>query len=228
MHKESSWTIDRLRSFAPLPFKQGVLVELQQPNKPGDNLPNSVVLCVLQDFQRTSNFLFYLTGIGFFLLTENQTAIVQVISIRYFHVFFFTDSPLPASCEVEFTVPQYCNSSIKDILKSSKDHKEDDSIGLLALFSSALLKLSAETVKLKVASLIVTSSALVVTQDKVHWLLPGNNKLPTIVAEQGMSNLIEVVNSNPLHELFMTHLLIPGDWSFVKENMNTFCTRLRD
>ncbi|XP_001600307.1 serine/threonine-protein kinase 11-interacting protein isoform X1 [Nasonia vitripennis] len=163
LHKESSWTIDRLRSFAPLPFKQGVLVELQQPNKPGESPTNNVVLCILQDFQRTSNFLFYLT-----------------------------DSPLPASCEVEFMVPQYCSDSIKNILKSSKIHKEEDSIRLLALFSSAVLTSPSETIKLKVSGLIVTSSSLVIIQDKCHWLLPGNNKLPSIITEQGMSNLIEV------------------------------------
>lgn len=91
-------------------------------------------------------------------------------------------------------VPQYCSDSIKNILKTSKIHKEEDSIRLLALFSSAVLKSPSETIKLKVSGLIVTSSSLVVIQDKCHWLLPGNNKLPSIIAEQGMSNLIEVVS----------------------------------
>ena len=31
-------------------------------------------------------------------------------------------------------------------------------------------------------------------QDKVDWLLSGNHKLPEIVAEQAMSNLLEVVS----------------------------------
>ncbi|XP_014213511.1 serine/threonine-protein kinase 11-interacting protein [Copidosoma floridanum] len=164
LHKEASWTIDRLRCFAPLPFKQGVLVELQHPNKPGEGVNNNLVVCILQDFQRTSNFLFYLT-----------------------------DSPLPASCEVEFIVPQNCNTSMKDILKSSKSHRENDSVRLLALFSSAVLTLSIDTVKLKVSSLIVTQNNLIVTQDKIDWLLSDNSdKLPTIASEQAMSNLIEV------------------------------------
>lgn len=107
-----------------------------------------------------------------------------------------SDSPLPAGCEVEFTVPLYYSESIRNILRSSKNHKEEDATRLLALFSSAILKSTHETQKLKVSSLIITSSTLVVTQDKVQWLLPGNNKLPSIVAEQGMSNLIEVVSTS--------------------------------
>ncbi|XP_058800960.1 serine/threonine-protein kinase 11-interacting protein isoform X2 [Phymastichus coffea] len=186
LHKECSWTVDRLRSFAPLSFKQGVLVELQQPNKPGENVTNNVVLCILQDFQRTSNFLFYLT-----------------------------DSPLPASCEVEFTVPQYYNTSMKNILKSSKNHKEEDAIRLLAIFSSAVLKFAHETQKLKVSSLIVTSSTLIITQDKIHWLLSGSNKLPSIVAEQGMSNLIEVdLTGNSLKMSFLDEVAdVETNWT---------------
>jgi len=53
--------MDRLRSFVALPFKQGVLIELQQPGKIGEELVITL-LCILQDFQRTSNFLFYITG----------------------------------------------------------------------------------------------------------------------------------------------------------------------
>lgn len=91
-------------------------------------------------------------------------------------------------------VPQYCTSSVKDVLKSSKIYKEDDSIKFLALLSSATLKMSNDTVELRVSSLIISSSAVVILQDNMHWLLPGNNKLPLIVSEQGMSNLIEVVS----------------------------------
>lgn len=62
LHKEVSWTTDRLRSFVPLPFKQGVLIELQQSGKAGEEHLTITLLCILQDFQRTSNFLFYITG----------------------------------------------------------------------------------------------------------------------------------------------------------------------
>lgn len=62
LHKEISWTTDRLRSFVPLPFKQGVLIELQQSGKAGEEHLAITLLCILQDFQRTSNFLFYITG----------------------------------------------------------------------------------------------------------------------------------------------------------------------
>jgi len=46
----------------PLPFKQGVLIELQQSGKAGEEHLAITLLCILQDFQRTSNFLFYITG----------------------------------------------------------------------------------------------------------------------------------------------------------------------
>lgn len=62
LHKEISWTTDRLRSFVSLPFKQGILIELQQPSKTSKELSAITVLCILQDLQRTSNFLFYITG----------------------------------------------------------------------------------------------------------------------------------------------------------------------
>lgn len=63
LHKEISWTIDRLRRFSPIPFKQGVLIELEQPNKTNDELNSTITfLCVLQDLQRTLNFLLYVTG----------------------------------------------------------------------------------------------------------------------------------------------------------------------
>jgi len=91
-------------------------------------------------------------------------------------------------------VPQYCNTSIKNVLISSKIFKENDSIKFLALLSSATLKMLNDTIKLKVSSLIISSTTIVILQDNMHWLLPGNNKLPSIVSEQAMSNLIEVVS----------------------------------
>lgn len=95
LFKESSWTIDRLRSFAPLPFKQGILVEFQQPNIPGDNPANNMVLCILQDFQRTSNFLFYLTG--------KPTIRMQfkfILIIQWSHSKSFYDLRLSTSCKL--------------------------------------------------------------------------------------------------------------------------------
>lgn len=62
LHKECSWTMDRLRTISPLPFKQGILFEFYQPAKVGELPSNTTILCILQDFQRTSNFLSYLTG----------------------------------------------------------------------------------------------------------------------------------------------------------------------
>ena len=103
------------------------------------------------------------------------------------------DSPLPASCEVEFAVPVYCNKIIKDALKESKIYLDEEPVRILALFSSVIVKSSNETLKLNVSSLIITSSSLIILKD-IHWLLPENNQVPSIAAEQGMSNLIEVVS----------------------------------
>ncbi|KAG7211247.1 hypothetical protein KM043_010559 [Ampulex compressa] len=163
LYKEMSWTMDRLSLFAPLPFKQGVLIELQQPNKLGDENSRIMFVCILQDFQRTSNFLFYIT-----------------------------DLSLPPSCDVEFTVPQHCTTFMHSILRNSKCRQEDDTIRLLALFSSAVLKGQDSSVCLKLSSLIVTASAMMMLEDDVHWLLPGNKEVPAIKAEQAMSNLIAI------------------------------------
>lgn len=64
--------MDRLRSFAPLPFKQGLLVQLEMPNKTGEDIQNFTLLCILQDFQRTSSFLFYLTGKKFIAIFKKM------------------------------------------------------------------------------------------------------------------------------------------------------------
>ncbi|XP_012140983.2 uncharacterized protein LOC100876018 isoform X1 [Megachile rotundata] len=162
LHKEISWTMDRLRCFAPLPFKQGVLIELEQPTKSNDESYSTITfLCVLQDFQRTSNFLFYIT-----------------------------DLSLPPSCEVEFTVPEHCTTFMHCLLKNCKNYQDGDTVRLLALFSSALLKYQDLKVELKLSSLIVTASVLVVCN--MQWLLPGNNEMPHIIREQAMSNLIGI------------------------------------
>ncbi|XP_076231714.1 uncharacterized protein LOC143177580 isoform X2 [Calliopsis andreniformis] len=162
LHEEISWTIDRLRSFAPLPFKQGVLIELEQPNKLNSELESTIiVLCILQDFQRTSNFLFYIT-----------------------------DLSLPPSCEVEFSVPEHCTILMHHLLKSCKNYQEGDSVRLLALFSSALLKYQDLKIQLKLSSLIVTASVLIICN--MQWLLPGSKETPHVIREQAMSNLIGV------------------------------------
>ena len=132
LHKEISWTMDRLRSFAPLPFKQGVLIELEQPNKLNDELQSSITfLCILQDFQRTSNFLFYIT-----------------------------DLSLPPSCEVEFTVPEHCTALMHRLLKKCVNYQAGDPVRLLALFSSASLK--HELLVYQMSNLIVTASTLAI------------------------------------------------------------------
>ncbi|XP_044002674.1 serine/threonine-protein kinase 11-interacting protein isoform X2 [Aphidius gifuensis] len=164
LQKEISWTTDRLRTFAPLPFKQGVLIELQQPNKIADESSNLTLMCILQDFQRTSNVLFYLT-----------------------------DLSLPNSCEVEFSIPEQCTTSIHNLMSLSAYHRNGDAVRILALFSSATLKLEDNEKKLNIGGLVITTSSLILTEDKIHWLLPESNETPIKFTEQAISNLIEVI-----------------------------------
>ncbi|XP_011301972.1 serine/threonine-protein kinase 11-interacting protein isoform X2 [Fopius arisanus] len=165
LHKDASWTMDRLRSFAPLPFKQGLLVELQQPNKIGDESSTISVLCILQDFQRTSNLLLYLAELS-----------------------------LPPSCELEFLVPEHCTGAIHSLMASSKFKRSGDAIRILALFSSAALQLENEHVKpIRIGGLVVTTSSLILTEDSIHWLLLDSVETPLMLTEQAISNLIEVI-----------------------------------
>ncbi|XP_029166715.1 serine/threonine-protein kinase 11-interacting protein isoform X2 [Nylanderia fulva] len=163
LHKEISWTTDRLRSFVSLPFKQGILIELQQPSKTSKELSAITVLCILQDFQRTSNFLFYIT-----------------------------DLQLPPSCEVEFSVPDYFSVSMHDLLKNTSNYQTEEVVRLLALFSSAVLKRQNVTTKLKLSGLILTNTILMMLEDNVQWLIPGSDQAPVIAREQTMSNLIAI------------------------------------
>ncbi|XP_015179281.1 PREDICTED: serine/threonine-protein kinase 11-interacting protein isoform X2 [Polistes dominula] len=164
LHKECSWTIDKLRSIAALPFKQGVLVELQQPTKMNEEYVNISLLCILQDFQRTSNFLFYIT-----------------------------DPPLPASCEVEFSVPEHCSTLMHNLLSDiKKDENSDDTVRILALFSSAVLKCHNNTVMTKYSGLLITASTLVILEDNMQWLLPNTKVVPVVLKEQTMSNLMGI------------------------------------
>ncbi|XP_012283278.1 serine/threonine-protein kinase 11-interacting protein isoform X2 [Orussus abietinus] len=163
LHKEIGWTMNRLRSFTALPFKQGILIEVQQPNKPNEETCNTTFVCILQDIQRTSNFFLYIT-----------------------------DLPLPSSCEVEFNVPSYCTSLLQNQLQKSKYHKDGERVRLFAAFSSAILQLENRSVKLKSSALIITSSALIILDDKMQWLLSASKETPSAVADQAMSNLIEV------------------------------------
>ncbi|XP_034937673.1 serine/threonine-protein kinase 11-interacting protein isoform X2 [Chelonus insularis] len=172
LHKKMSWTMDRLRTFAPLPFKQGVLVELEQPNRVNEDLSHFTVLCILQDFQRTSNFLFYLT-----------------------------DLPLPTSCEVEFAIPEQCTTAIHNLMMASKYYRTNDAVRIFALFSSAKLNLENQPVKLKIGGLLITTSTLILTEDKLNWLIPDSNNDPAKLTEQAMSNLIEVVSDEKVLEL---------------------------
>ncbi|KAL0117693.1 hypothetical protein PUN28_008833 [Cardiocondyla obscurior] len=167
LHKEISWTTDRLRSFVPLPFKQGVSIELEQSSKVSEEHLAIILLCILQDFQRTSNFLFYIT-----------------------------DLQLPASCEVEFSIPERYSILMHNILTNTANYQTGDTVRLLAIFSSAILKCQNVSTKLKLSGLIVTGATLVILRDDVRWLIPGNDKEPLIAKEQAMSNLIGIEHCN--------------------------------
>ncbi|KAL6262037.1 hypothetical protein P5V15_007129 [Pogonomyrmex californicus] len=169
LHKEISWTTDRLRSFVPLPFKQGVLIELQQSGKVSEEHLSIILLCILQDFQRTSNFLFYIT-----------------------------DLQLPASCEVEFSIPERCSTLMHNLLMNTANYQTGDVIRLLALFSFAILKHQTVTTKLKLSGLILTNSTLVMLKDNIQWLVPGSDQMPLIAREQAMSNLIGIEHYDTL------------------------------
>ncbi|KAI4491331.1 hypothetical protein M0802_010264 [Mischocyttarus mexicanus] len=164
LHKEFSWTIDKLRSIASLPFKQGILVELQQSTKMNEEYISISFLCILQDFQRTSNFLFYIT-----------------------------DPPLPASCEVEFSVPEHCSTLMHNLLSGiRKDDNGDDTVKILALFSSAVLKYHNNITMSKYSGLLITASTLVILEDNMQWLLPNTKIVPVVLKEQTMSNLMGI------------------------------------
>jgi uncharacterized Rmd1/YagE family protein len=64
------------------------------------------------------------------------------------------------------------------------------------MFSSAVLKYQNVITKLKLSGLILTSSALVILEDNVQWLIPSSNRVPLAIREQAMSNLIAIVSSN--------------------------------
>ncbi|XP_043681412.1 serine/threonine-protein kinase 11-interacting protein isoform X2 [Vespula pensylvanica] len=164
LHKECSWAIDKLKSIAPLPFKQGILIELEQPTKINEEYVNISFLCILQDFQRTSNFLFYLT-----------------------------DPPLPANCKIEFSVPEHCSTLMHSLLsRIKKDENDDDAVRILALYSSAVLKYHNITTMSQYSGLLVTASTLVILEDNMQWLLPNTKVVPVVLKEQTMSNLMGI------------------------------------
>lgn len=184
--------MDRLRSFVPLPFKQGVLIELQQSSKIGEEHLTIPLLCILQDFQRTSNFLFYLTGKVFITDRIKQ---INLPSSLFTVCVILIDLHLPPSCEVEFSVPEHCNPLMQNLLTNTANYQNGDVVRLLAIFSSAILKYQNVTTKLKLSGLILTTSALVILKDNVQWLIPRSNQVPVVAREQAMSNLLSIVSN---------------------------------
>ena len=100
---------------------------------------------------------------------------------------------LPPICEkVELKISEHSTFLMHQLLKNCKNYQDKDAVRHLALFSSALLKYQDREVQLKLSSLIVTTSVLVMCN--MQWLLPGNKESPYVIREQTMSNLIGVVS----------------------------------
>jgi len=102
---------------------------------------------------------------------------------------------LPASCEVEFSIPERYSILTHNILTNTANYQTGDTVRLLAMFSSAILKSQNQvTTKLKLSGLILTSATLVILKDNVRWLIPDSDQVPLVAREQTMSNLIGIVS----------------------------------
>lgn len=111
-------------------------------------------------------------------------------------MFLSVDLQLPASCEVEFSIPERCSILMHNILTNTANYQTGDIVRLLAMFSSAILKHQNVTTKLKLSGLIVTAAALVILKDNVQWLIPDSDQVPLVAREQVMSNLIGIVSNS--------------------------------
>lgn len=105
------------------------------------------------------------------------------------------DLQLPASCEMEFSIPERYSILMHNILTNTVNYQTGDIIRLLAIFSSAILKYQNIAIKLKLSGLILTGAALVILKDNVQWLIPDNDQVPLVTREQAMSNLIGIVSN---------------------------------
>jgi len=124
---------------------------------------------------------------------------------------------LPPSCEVEFSVPEHCNILMHNLLTSTVNYQIEDSVRLLAMFSSAVLKYQNVIIKLKLSGLILTSSVLVILEDNVQWLIPSSNRVPLAVREQAMSNLIAIVSNSYIVIVFIVFI----QSSYITENVQS-------
>lgn len=84
------------------------------------------------------------------------------------------------------------------LLMSTANYQAGDTVRLLAMFSSAVLKQHSDIVRLKLSGLIITNSALVILEDNAQWLMPDSDRVPLVAREQAMSNLIAIVSNSRL------------------------------
>lgn len=75
-----------------------------------------------------------------------------------------------------------------------KDETGGDTVRILALYSSAVLKYHNITTMSRYSGLLVTASALVILEDNMQWLLPNTKVVPVVLKEQTMSNLMGIVS----------------------------------
>lgn len=192
LSKETSWTLDKLRSIAPLPFKQGILLELVKHRIPNEEAKEIEIVCILQDAERTTNLLYHLNGKKYCwvicLLGQAGRWEPEIDSI------IFIEIRLPSQCSLDSIVPRHYTRALRESMQSLASADYHDEIRFLACFTRASFTQGDREINLKSGCLIVTGSTILLTGEKLQWLLPMDGIKPDIIAEHTISNLIEVVN----------------------------------
>nr|CAD7463999.1 unnamed protein product [Timema tahoe] len=199
LKKESSWPAGCLSVVLTLPWEQGLCLEMKKSER--TLLTHYLVL--LQDGQRTNNFISFLSGLN---LPDNYRLIVHKISNEHLLL-------------IQQLILSVCNS--------------DSHVQLLIIFSRCILGRSVHgNQELGVGTLVITDSSLVLTKDSVDWLFPHSSCPPQLHCAQEISNLIEVeVNGFILALYFMDEVSNSEEcWNIVmetKEAVHTIVEALR-
>nr|CAD7432498.1 unnamed protein product [Timema monikensis] len=186
LKKESSWPAGCLSVVLTLPWEQGLCLEMKSSER---TLPTHY-LVLLQDDQRTNNFISFLSGL---ILPDNYKLIMHKISNEHLLL-------------IQQLVLSVCNS--------------DSHVQLLVIFSRCFLgrSVSGNNHELGVGTLVITDSSLVLTKD-VDWLFPHSSCSPHPHSAQEISNLIEVeMNGFILTLYFMDEVSNSEEcWNIVME-----------
>nr|CAD7411664.1 unnamed protein product [Timema cristinae] len=187
LKKESSWPAGCLSVVLTLPWEQGLCLEMKSSEK---TLPTHY-LVLLQDGQRTNNFISFLSGL---ILPDNYKLIMHKISNEHLLL-------------IQQLILSVCNS--------------DSHVQLLVIFSHCFLgrSVSGNNKELGVGTMVITDSSLVLTKDSVDWLFPHSSCSPHAHSAQEISNLIEVeVNGFILTLYFMDEVSNSEEcWNIVME-----------